>query len=84
MPDAANLGYQDLRDLIVVRVNGRTVGQLDDVRTAFREPQGGFHVIEFLPGQGPARIVLDAGEARSSEARVTAAYGVTDLRTGGR
>ncbi len=82
LPDAANLGYQDLRDLIVVRVNGRAVGQVDDVRKAFREPQGGFHVIEFLPGQGPARIVLDAKEVRESEARVSAAYGVPDLRTG--
>jgi PDZ domain len=82
LPDAVNLGYQDLRDLIVVRVNGRTVGQLDDVRRAFRDPQNGFHVIEFLPGQGPARIVLDVREAKESEARVTAAYGVPDLRTG--
>jgi hypothetical protein len=82
LPDAVNLGYQDLRDLIVVRVNGRAVGQLEDVRQAFREPQNGFHVIEFLPGQGPARIVLDAREARESEARVSAAYGVPDLRTG--
>ena len=84
LPDAANLGYQDLRDLIVVRVNGQSVGQLEDVRAAFREPQGGFHVIEFVPGQGPARIVLDVAEARASEARVTAAYGVPDLRSGDR
>jgi hypothetical protein len=84
LPDAVNLGYQDLRDLIVVRVNGRTVGQLEDVRAAFREPQGGYHVIEFLPGQGPARIVLDAAEARASETRVAAAYGVPDLRAGDR
>jgi hypothetical protein len=84
LPDAANLGYQDLRDLIVVRVNGRDVGELDDVRKAFRDPKGGFHVIEFLPGQGPTRIVLDAGEASASEARVTAAYGVRDLRAGDR
>ncbi len=84
LPDAVNLGYQDLRDLIVDKVNGRTVGQLEDVREAFRERQGGFHVIEFLPGQGPARIVLDVEEAQASAPRVRAAYGVTDLRAGDR
>jgi len=81
LPDAVNLGYQDLRDLIVDRVNGRIVGKLEDVRQAFRQPQGGFHVIEFLPGQGPARIVLDAAEAEASAPRVRAAYGVPNLRS---
>ena len=81
LPDTANLGYQDLRDLIVDRVNGRIVGKVDDVRQAFRNPQGGFHVIDFLPGQGPARIVLEAAEAEASAPRVKAAYGVADLRS---
>jgi S1-C subfamily serine protease len=81
LPDTANLGYQDLRDLIVDRVNGRIVGTVDDVRQAFRNPQGGFHVIDFLPGQGPARIVLEAAEAEASAPRVKAAYGVADLRS---
>ncbi len=80
LPDAVNLGYQDLRDLIVDRVNGRIVGKVDDVRRAFRQPRGGFHVIEFLPGQGPARIVLEAAQTEASAPRVRAAYGVPDLR----
>ena len=35
LPDPGNLGYQDLRDLIVTTVNGRRVGTLDDLRRAF-------------------------------------------------
>jgi len=79
LPDAANLGYQELRDLIVERVNGRPVGSLADLRQAFASPEGGFHVVEFLAGQAAARLVLDAGEAESAAARVRQAYGVERL-----
>jgi len=76
LPDAANLGYQDLRDLIVTTVNGSAVGSLEDLRRAFASPLGGYHVVEFLPGQGRGRIVLDAAEAEASRARVQSLYGV--------
>jgi hypothetical protein len=76
LPDAANLGYQDLHDLIVERVNGRPIGSLSDLRAAVASPQGGFQVVEFLAGQGAGRIVLDAAETKASEARIERAYGV--------
>jgi hypothetical protein len=76
LPDAANLGFQDVRDVIVSRVNGRAVGSLDDVRAAVRSPQGAFHVVELLPGQGAARVVIAVGEARAAAARLHAAYGI--------
>jgi hypothetical protein len=74
LPDAANLGYQDLRDLIVTTINGIPIGRLEDVRRAFAAPRGGFHVVEFLPGQGPSQIVLDAAEVESAAARVRSLY----------
>jgi S1-C subfamily serine protease len=77
LPDASNLGYHDLRDLIVTAVNGERVGSLDDLREAFARPQAGFHVIEFLPGQATRRIVLDASEAAQATGRIRAAYGIT-------
>ena len=79
LPDAANLGYQELRDLIVERVNGRAVGSLADLRQAFAAPEGGFHVVEFVAGQGAARAVLDAAEAQAAAARLQQAYGVERL-----
>jgi hypothetical protein len=79
LPDAANLGYQELRDLIVERVNGRAVGRLTDLRQAFAAPQGGFHVVDFVAGQGAARAVLDAAEAQAAAARLQQAYGVEKL-----
>ena len=52
LPDAANLGYQELRDLIVERVNGRPVASLADVRRALAAPERGFHVVDFVAGPG--------------------------------
>jgi hypothetical protein len=79
LPDAANLGYQELRDLIVERVNGQQVGCLADLRKALASPQEGFQVVEFLPGQGSARLVLDAKGAAAAAARIREAYGVQRL-----
>jgi S1-C subfamily serine protease len=76
LPDAANLGYQDLRDLIVTKVNGEAIGSLADLRRALASPKGGYHVVEFLPGQGPGRLVLDVAEAEASRERVRNLYGV--------
>jgi hypothetical protein len=78
LPDQANLGYQDLKDLILSKVNGRKIGTLDDVRRAFAEPQGDAHVVEFLPGQGPERIVLDAAASAGAQERVRQLYGVEE------
>jgi S1-C subfamily serine protease len=79
LPDAANLGYEGVRNVIVERVNGRTIGSMDDLREAFRQPEGRFHVVEFLPGLAPERLVLDVEEARASAERIRAAYGVDRL-----
>jgi len=79
LPDTANLGYQELHDLIVTRVNGREVRNLADVRQAFQKPSSGFHVIDCLAGQVAARIVIDAGEAAAAGERLRRAYGVDTL-----
>jgi hypothetical protein len=76
LPDTANLGYQELRDLIVAHVNGQPVRSLADVRRALASPQGGFQVVEFVAGQEASRAVLDAGEAQAAAARLHEAYGV--------
>jgi hypothetical protein len=83
LPDAANLGYQELKDVIVDRVNGRPVASLADIRKAFASPQGDFHVVEFLAGQGAARLVLDAKEATAAADRIRRAYGVDRLDSQG-
>lgn len=76
LADPVNLGYQDLGPMIVRAVNGKHIRTLDDVQAALGAPVDGFHVIEFLPGQGPRRIVIDAAEAAQADARIREAYGI--------
>jgi S1-C subfamily serine protease len=79
LPDAANLGYQDLRDLIVQSVDGRRIGSLEQLRQAVASPPGPYHVIELLPGQAARRLVIGVEEARASVARLHEAYGVDHM-----
>ncbi len=76
LPDAVNLGYQDLRDLLLSRVNGLEVKSLAELRQVLAKPERGFHVIDFVPGQGTERVVLDATEAAIAEERVRRLYDV--------
>jgi S1-C subfamily serine protease len=70
LPDPANLGYQELHDLIVDSVNGVRLRNLDDLRAALKQPVGPNQVVEFFPGQGVRRIVLDATEVEAAAQRV--------------
>jgi hypothetical protein len=79
LPDAANLGYEDVRSVIVERINGSKIGSMADLREAFAHPEGRFHIVDFLPGMAPERLVLDVEEARASQERIRAAYGVDRL-----
>lgn len=76
LPDAANLGYQDLNNLVVTRINGVPTRTLEDVRAAFAKPVGEFHVVEFMEGQGITRLVLDAVQVKQAESRVRTLYGL--------
>ena len=75
LPDPANLGYEKTRDLIVSAINGVAVQTIDDVRSAFLHPAGGFDVVELQAGQYVRRIVLDAAEVEAARKRLTDTYG---------
>ncbi|HAV63024.1 MAG TPA: hypothetical protein DCY13_11745 [Verrucomicrobiales bacterium] len=80
LPDPYNLGYQDIRALIVRRINGRKIVHLEDVETALKSPQDGFHIIEFAQGDSPGKIVLDAGDLSNATERVLSRYGINNDR----
>ena len=75
LPDPANLGYEKLHDLIVTSINGVAVQTIDDVRSAFRRPAGGFDVVELQAGQPVRRVVLDATEVEAAQKRLQETYG---------
>lgn len=77
LPDAYNLGYQDLKYLVVDKVNGQRVNRLPELREALQKPANGYHVLEFARGDSLHRLVLGAGDAeREATARVLKRYGI--------
>lgn len=76
LPDPINVGYTDLRNLVVERVNGRTVRRLADLEAALAEPKDGVHRFEFFEGDNVRRLLLDAEALPASTARVLERYGI--------
>lgn len=76
LPDAYNLGYQDLRALAVEKVNGKVVRNLREVKEALASPQKGYHIIEFVRSDTVRRVVLDARQMEAANARILQRYGI--------
>lgn len=74
IPDDFTLGYQNLEDLAVDKVNGQKVDSLQGVEAALRQPVSGFHIIEFLPFQQLRQVVLDASGLEEATTRIMADY----------
>ena len=58
LPSAATVGYEELRTLVVKRINGVELQSLDDVPGALEKAADGMHKIEF--DGDPTAIYLDA------------------------
>jgi S1-C subfamily serine protease len=89
-----NLGYHQMREMAVERVNGVEIADLRDVVRALRSPVGDHHVIE-TDCHGPrsessrsdyhssygTRIVLDAREAERATKEILAQHGIPNDRS---
>ncbi|MGH9798435.1 MAG: PDZ domain-containing protein, partial [Candidatus Polarisedimenticolia bacterium] len=60
LPSAYNLGYGNLQNLPVARINGRDIDSIDDVDEAFRHPGKEFHLIVLESNPVRSEILLDA------------------------
>lgn len=76
LPDAYNLGYQDLRALVVDKINGKPVRNLKDAKAALASPQGGYHILEFIRSDTIRRVVLDASQMETANTRILQRYGI--------
>ena len=74
IPDPFNLGYQDLRWLVIDRVNGRKIGGLADLRSALAKPPNGFHEIHFMRGSSVEHMVLDVEQTQPATERILRQY----------
>jgi hypothetical protein len=76
LPDPVNLGYEDVPNAIVIRANGRPIVSLADFREALQSPINGFDVVEFMPGQGRAKLVFKADMLTVANQRIRERYEV--------
>jgi len=76
LPSAYNAGYQDLRDVVIERVNGQAIGKIEDVIAALEKPDKGFHVIELSPDASRDKIVLAAATLEAATAEILSAYSI--------
>ncbi len=77
LPDIYNLGYQDLKYLVVEEVNGKKVSFLPELREALKQPLDGFHTIQFKQSDSLRRLVLAADDQDPATKRVLARYGIS-------
>lgn len=60
IPTPFTIGYENLSNLVVLKINDQPIGKLADVRQALKRPVNGFHKIELQ--QHPKVIYLDPKE----------------------
>lgn len=77
LPDIYNLGFQDLRYLVLDQVNGKKIATLQDLKGALEKPINGFHQIQFVQSDSLRRIVLSADDVEPATQRVLQRYGIT-------
>ena len=73
-PDEYNLGYHDLSQSIVKSVNGLPIFSIKDLEKAFQNPDGKFHIIEFVPSYGMSTVILDAEQYESATELIMQKY----------
>ncbi|MBI5244793.1 MAG: trypsin-like peptidase domain-containing protein [Elusimicrobia bacterium] len=82
LPDDVNLGYHNLRHLVVERINGRPLSELSDVVKALERPSGEYQIIEtdeMTDIRG--KIVLNAAQAQAAHAAILERFAVPSDRS---
>ncbi len=78
LPSSYNIGYQGLSDVLVERINGRSVDSIDEAAEAFRFPVDGFHTVELKPNGSASLVVLDAAGLEAATAAILEQYGIPE------
>jgi hypothetical protein len=77
LPDIYNIGYQELKYLVIDEVNGQKISRLPPLREALKKPINGFHQIQFMQSDSLRRLVLAAEQQEAATRRVLKTYGIT-------
>jgi hypothetical protein len=74
LPDDYNIGYEDLRYVLVDEINGQEINNLNDIAAALKTPEDEFHRIRFMQEEGVRHIVLDAKAMEAVTSRILQNY----------
>jgi S1-C subfamily serine protease len=77
LPADTTVGYDDVDESVVEKINGRTIRSLEDVAEAVKHPLKGFHKIELE--SAPGVLYLDAKDVIDSAAQLQDSYGLPAL-----
>jgi hypothetical protein len=78
MPTNINIGYHDLNQLVVDKINGEKIRRMSDIPAALAaKPDSKFVVIEFEMDK-PA-IVLDRSQLENAGKTISQLYGIEKL-----
>ncbi len=78
LPVASNVGYDDLKPMVVTNINGMPINSLNDLPTALDKPIDGFHKVEFE--DSPKEIFLDAAHLEENNRSVMESYSLPSLQ----
>ena len=79
IPDAINIGYQNLSNAVVLKINDESIKSLIDVSQAFLKPKNEFHRIDFLPGSERMSVVLPEEKLEESNQRIKKNFRIPKL-----
>jgi hypothetical protein len=77
LPTPDTIGYEDLENIVVTKVNGRPIKSLTDLSEAAKNPDDGFQKIEFE--EDPKFLFLDAASIQSNADNLKKHYALPSL-----
>jgi hypothetical protein len=77
LPTPDTIGYEDLENIVVTKVNGQQIKSLADLSEAAKKPVDGFHKIEFE--EDPKLLFLDATSIQSNTDELKKHYSLPAL-----
>ena len=78
LPTASNIGYEDLKYLVVTNINGTPINSLDDLSAALGKPENGFDKVQFE--DFPKEIFLDAKNLEQNDKDVIESYSLPGVQ----
>jgi len=86
LPDEINLGYHNISQAIVTKINGLNISEMKDVIDAFKKPLGNFDVIEtddFAADadRASSKIVIRADKADAANADILKTFDIPSDRS---